>query len=441
MYMDRRELLKRSGIVTAGVAIGASLPSGRAALATAQDAGTLAFWDTLNDEVRGGVVESLGDSFEGSHAGLAVEHRGWTLDELSATLPRSVDSRQGPAVAQVNNGEALAGPMIRGGQLVSLAPYAAKYGWLDRFAPGLLARNMYSADGKVFGEGDIWGISAESEIVGFYYNKQVFTDNGLSVPTTIAEFETLLGALRKAGQEPLVFGNLDKWQAIHLYGEMQGTLTTREFLDNLIYRRGGATFDDTSFVDAAAKITAWNEAGYFMQGFEGINGDDATALFATGAGAILLQGSWAAGTVAEGLGAENAGFFLMPPVEAGGTVMNVGGVGIPYSITTNAADPALAAEFIDHLVSEEAFNLFIEAGSLPSGEIAADKIVANTLSGDLYTNWNVALGADAVGHYLDWAAPDFYDTLTGTLQELLGGQKNAQEVADTLQQFYAASFA
>lgn len=439
MQIDRRELLKRSGIVTAGVAIGASLPSGHSAMASAQDTETLVFWDTLNDEVRGGVVESLGESFAASHDGLTVEHRGWTTDELSATLPRSVDSNQGPAVAQVNNGESLAGPMIRGGQLVSLAPYAEQYGWTNRFAPGLLARNMYSADGKVFGEGEVWGISAESEIVGFYYNKQIFSDNGLEVPTTVAEFETLLGALREAGQEPLVFGNLDKWQAIHLYGEMQGTMTTREFLDNLIYRRGGATFDDTSFVEAAAKITAWNDAGYFMQGFDGINGDDATALFATGAGAILLQGSWAAGTVAEGL-KENAGFFLMPPVEAGGTVMHVGGVGIPYSITTNAADPDLAAEFIDHLVSEEAFNLFIEAGSLPSGEIAADKIEAGTLSGDLYTNWNAALQADAVGHYLDWAAPDFYDTLTGALQELLGGQTSPQELADTLQTFYAASF-
>jgi len=437
--MDRRELLKRSGIVTAGVAIGGSLPAGGSAAASAQDAGTLAFWDTLNDEVRGGVVTTLGDSFAASHSGVTVEHRGWTTDELSATLPRSVDSKQGPAVAQVNNGESLAGPMIRGGQLVSLAPYDAKYGWSKRFAPGLLARNMYSADGKTFGEGELWGVSAESEIVGFYYNKQIFADNGLKPPTTLAEFETLLGALREAGQEPLVFGNLDKWQAIHLYGEMQGTLTSREFLDNLIYRRGGATFDDTSFVEAATKLQAWNAAGYFMQGFEGQNGDDATALFATGAGAILLQGSWAAGTVVEGL-KENAGFFLMPPVEAGGTVMHVGGVGIPYSITTNATDPALAAEFIDHLVSEEAFNLFIEAGSLPSGEIPADKIEAGTLSGDLYANWNAALEADAVGHYLDWAAPDFYDTLTGGLQELLGGQTTPQELVGTLQTFYAASF-
>lgn len=460
--MDRRDLLKRTGIVTGSVALGAALPA--AAPMSAQQAATLTVWDSLNDEIRGGIIDALATSFAAANGGIAVEHRGWTTEELTSTLPRSVEGNQGPDVSQVNNGESLTGPMIRGGQLVSLADYATEYGWNDRFAAGLLARNRYSADGTVFGEGDLWGISAESEIVGFYYNRQVFEDNGLAVPTTVAEFETLLGSLREAGQEPLVFGNLDKWQAIHLFGEVHGTMTNREFLDSLIYRRSGAAsavqgtpgaatpvaspiatpvsvgFDDQSIVDAAARLIAWNEAGYFMEGFEATGGDDATALFASGVGAVLLQGSWAAPQIAESLG-ENAGFFLMPPIEAGGSVLHVGGVGIPYSITTNAEDPALAAAFLDHLVSEEAFNLFIEAGSLPAGEIPADKIQANTVSGDLYTAWNAALVADAVGHYMDWAAPDFYDPLTGALQELLGGQVTAEQFAQTLQEFYAASFA
>jgi len=436
--MDRRDLLKRTGIVAGGVAAGATLPIG-VSVAAAQ-AGTLTFWDTLNDPIRGRVVETLGDSFEQANAGVQVEHRGWTTEELTSTLPRSVEGNQGPDVSQVNNGESLMGPMIRGGQLVSLADYATEYGWNDRFAAGLQARNRYTADGRVFGEGELWGISAESEIVGFYYNRRVFEENGLTVPTTVAEFETLLGALREAGQEPLVFGNLDKWQAIHLFGEVHGTMTTREFLDELIYRRGGASFEDQSIVDAAAKVIEWRDAGYFMNGFEATSGDDATALFTSGVGGVLLQGSWAAAQVQEGLG-ENAGFFLMPPMEGEGDVLHVGGVGIPYSITTNADDPDMAAKFLDHLVSEEAFNLFIEAGSLPAGEIPADKIQPNTVSGDLYTSWNAALQADAIGHYLDWAAPDFYDPLTAALQELLGGQMAAEQFAGTLQEFYAASFA
>jgi raffinose/stachyose/melibiose transport system substrate-binding protein len=435
MTLDRRELLKRSGVVSAGLAIGASVAPNSAA---AQDE-ELVVWDTLVASPRVDVIETLAEDFQSSHEGVTVEHRGWgTTDELSDTLPRSVDSDQGPDIAQVNNGEALTGPMIRAGQLVSIQDYVTEYGWDKLMPEGLLARNRYTADGKTFGEGDLWGVSAEAEIVGFFYNKRIFEENSLEVPTTFAEFETLLGALREAGVEPIIFGNLDKWQAIHLFGEIQGTYTDRDFLDNLIYRRGGASFDDQSMIDAANKVIEWSEKKYFLEGYEGLNGDDAVPVFTSGGGAMLLQGSWWAGGVADEMG-EDAGFFLMPPQEDGGTVMNVGGVGIPYSITTNAGDPDLAAEFINSLVTEDARNAFIEAGILPSGEIPADAIQEGTLSGDLYTAWNSALEADAVGHYLDWAAPDFYDTLTGELQKLLAGEADAEQFTTALQEFYAAS--
>ncbi|HVL25302.1 MAG TPA: extracellular solute-binding protein [Thermomicrobiales bacterium] len=436
MTMDRRELLKRSGVVTAGLALGAStLPQA----SFAQDATELDFWDTLAAPPRSDIAEMLAKNFSEAHDGMKVEHRGFaTPDEIADTLPRAVDSDQGPDVAQVNNGEALAGPMIRAGQLVSIQKYVSEYGWDKLMPEGLLARNRFSPDGKTFGEGDLWGVSAEAEIVGFYYSKKIFEENSLAVPKTFAEFETLLGALREAGIEPLLFGNLDKWQAIHLFGEIQGTFTTREFLDNLIYRRGDASFTDESMVKAADKVIEWKNNNYFLEGFEGINGDDATPLFTSGGGAILMQGSWAAGQVKDGMG-DDAGFFLMPPQEEGDTVMNVGGVGIPYSITTNAEDPDVAAEFINSLVSEDARNLFIDAGVLPSGEIPAEAIKENTLSGDLYGAWNAALDADAIGHYLDWAAPDFYDTLTGELQKLLAGEVDAEAFTTALQDFYAKS--
>jgi raffinose/stachyose/melibiose transport system substrate-binding protein len=439
--MDRRDLLKRTGVVTAGAALaGGAVPAagiGIAAVA-AQDT-EFDVWTTYGgDAIRSGVVEEIGATF-GEANGVTFAHRAWALEELQETLPRTVDSDQGPDVSQVNNGESLAGPMARAGQILSLAEYDAEYGWSERFAPSLLARCMYPADGSTFGEGELWGLPAESEIVGFYYNKQVFADNGLEVPTTLAEFETLLAALREAGVEPLVFGNLDKWQAIHLFGEIQGTNTTREFLDSLIFRRGDADFSDPSILEAANKVIEWGEAGYFMEGFDGVSADDAQALFIAGSGAILMQGSWAAGAVRDGLG-ENAGFFVMPPASADVPVLHVGGVGIPYSITTNAADPAVAAAFIDTLVSEESFNKFIEAGTLPLGEIPTDKIVEGSVDGDMYAAWNEAIAADAIGHYMDWAAPDFFDVFTGALQELLGGQVTAEEFQTTIQDFYAASF-
>jgi raffinose/stachyose/melibiose transport system substrate-binding protein len=435
--MDRRRLIKQTGAVAAGAAIATHMPNVSIA-AAAQDAETLVFWDTLNADPRLTMIEDLAASF-GEANGVTVEHRGWTLEELQDTLPRSVESNQGPAVAQVNNGENLAGPMIRGGQLVDLTPYITEYKWDTLLPESLAARCSFNADGTVFGEGQLWGIPSESEIVGFYYNKTVFADNGLEIPTTFAELETLLQTLADAGVTPLVFGNSDKWPAIHLFGEIHGTRTTREYLDGLVYRREGATFDDPSIVEAATKLVEWKDKGFLLEGFEAITADDAAALFQTGEGAMLLQGSWQAPAVKQDLG-EEAGFFLIPPVEAGGSVLHVGGVAIPYSITVNSPDPDIAAAFINSLVSQEAFDLWIEAGGLPAGEITADKIVEGTVDGDLYAAWNSALESDSLGHYLDWAAPGFYDELTGQLQLLLGGEIEPAAFATALQTFYAASF-
>jgi len=423
----------------AGAALAGGIPalSSNIGSVSAQDT-AFDVWTTYTDQIRTDLMESIGSAF-GDANGVSFTHRGWQLEELGNTLPRSVDSNQGPDVSQVNNGESLAGPMARAGQILSLKDYDAQYGWSTRFAPGLLARCSYTADGKTFGEGELWGLPAESEVVGFYYNKQIFSDNGLAIPATFAELEAAFATLKDAGVTPLVFGNLDKWPAIHLYGAIQGTNTTREYLDGLIYRRGDADFTDPSIVQAATKLAEWQKAGYLLDGYEGISADDAAALFTGGGGAILMQGSWAAGAVRDGLGGIG-GFFLMPAASTTKKVLNVGGVGIPYSITKNDGDPALAAKFIDTLVSEVSFAKFVDAGQLPLGTISEDKITTDTVTGDLYSAWNAALADDAIGHYLDWAAPQFYDVLTGALQELLGGQTTPDEFAAKLQEFYAASF-
>ena len=432
--MHRRELMKRAGIVSAGLAAGAHLRSRGVA---AQDA-DLEFWDSLNSPPRSDIADTLAANF-GEANGITVEHRGWSTEELTNTLPRSVEGNQGPDVAQVNNGEALAGPMIRAGQLVSLAPYVEQYGWNERIPEGLRARASYSEDGTAFGEGDLWGVPAEAEIVGFYYNRAIFEEHGLSVPTQLADFETLNATLREAGVEPIAFGTLDKWQAIHIFGELHGLYGDLEYLDNLIYRRNDASFEDPSMLSAAEKLVEWNDNGFFMNGYEGVNGDDAIPLFTSGMSAMLMQGSWAAGAVAEAVG-DDAGFFLMPSAEMPATNLHVGGVGIPYSITSNATDPDQAAALIDSFISEEAFTLFVDAGILPIGEIPADLITENTLSGELYAGWNSAVESNTIGHYLDWATPDFYDVLTARLQELMAGQIDPQEFVTQLQESYAASF-
>ena len=428
-------------IATLGaLTLGGGFAPAFAGSARAQEEQTLTFWDTNASGVRAEIVETLAEEFEQSHPGVTVEHRGLPTEELQDSLQRAVSSGEGPDIAQINNGENSMGPMVRAGLLVPMDAYAEQYGWTDLLSPGLLARNRYSEDGTTIGEGVLWGMSAEAEIVGFYYNKQVFADNGIEIPATFADLEAAMQTLADAGVTPLVFGNLDAWPAIHLYGEIHGTMTTREYLDALVYRRGNVSWETDEIRQAATKLQEWEDNGYLMEGYAGIGADDAWPLFAAGEGAMLMQGSWQSGDLAAEMG-DNVGFFLMPPASPDQPVLHVGGVGIPYGITTNAENPDLAAEFINFLVSDRAVELLVENSLLPSRSVPTEQIPEGTLAGDLYTAFNGANEADTIGHYMDWATPTMYDTLSAALQELLAGQIDPASFATTLQADYAAFLA
>ncbi len=422
-------------LLAALLALGGGFAASAGAGSAQTQGGELVFWDSNNSGVQAEIVETLAQEFEEQNPGVTVEHRGLETTELQDALQRAVTSGEGPDIAQVNNGENSMGPMVRAGLLVPMNDYAAQYGWTELLSPGLLARNQYSDDGKTFGDGTLWGVSATAEIVGFYYNRQIFADNGIQVPTTFAELEDAMETLQENGVTPLVFGNLDQWPAIHLYGAIHGTMTTRDYLDGLIYRRGNQSWDTDEIKRAAAKLQEWDEKGFLQQGYEGLSSDDAWPLFAQGGGGMLLQGSWLAPDLADAMG-DNVGFFLMP---SAGTrpALQVGGVGIPYGITKNAENPDLAARFIDFLVSDRALQLMVERSALPARPVPQELIQPNTLAGDLYSAWNAANAADAVGHYMDWATPTFYDTLTAGLQELLAGQGSPDALAKALQDDYA----
>jgi raffinose/stachyose/melibiose transport system substrate-binding protein len=403
---------------------------------TLAQGGNLVFWDSNNSGELQKLVETLAEEFGAQKQGVTVEHQGFETAQLDDQLQRAIQSGEGPDISQINNGENSMGPLVRAGLIVPMDDYAEQYGWNDLLSPGLIARNRYTEDGTTIGEGTLWGVSSTAEIVGFYYNKQIFADNGVEIPETFADLEAAMQTFKDNGVTPLVFGNLDPWPASHLFGEILGTMTTREYLDGLIYRQGNKSWETDEIKQAAAKLQEWKQNGYLLQGFEGISPDDAVSLFAAGQGAMLMQGSWDAPNVAVQMN-ENAGFFLMPPQEAGGTVLHVGGVGIPYGITQNAENPDLAAEFINSLVSERALELMVEQSALPGQTVPAEMITPDTLAGDLYTAWNAANEADAIGHYMDWATPTFYDTLSAELQRLLGDQTTPEAFAQALQADYA----
>jgi raffinose/stachyose/melibiose transport system substrate-binding protein len=395
---------------------------------------TLVVWDQWARGVEGDVVDQLNAEFEEEHE-VTIERETKTLDDLNATIGLAMGQSDGPDVAQVNQGRSDMGALVEAGRLMDLTSIAEERGWFDRFSENLLNRNMFSEDGSEFGTGNLYGIAPQAEIVGWYYNREKFEELSLEEPATFEELTNVLADIQAAGETAITFGNLDAWPAIHTYGAVEHVLVDTEYLNDFVFNLGDASFDIPENVEAAEMMQQWVEAEYFTPNFEGIGYDDSWAQFAAGEGVLMLTGSWISGELEQ----EQFGFFLTPGQSTGEVVPQIGGQGVPLAVRADTGVPDLAVEYVDWMVSERAAQLWAEAGLLPSGEPPAGTVGEGTLLADIVDGWQITLAEDAVGHYLDWATPTFYDTITAELQRLLSLSVEPQTFVDTLEQDYASS--
>lgn len=82
--------------------------------------------------------------------------------------------------------------------------------WTQRHEP--LSLDMVTLNGKVYGA-EIWDTIASNYFI-VNYNKQIFADLGLSVPTTYTEFKDICLALKDAGINPIYQPISDGWHHV-----------------------------------------------------------------------------------------------------------------------------------------------------------------------------------------------------------------------------------
>ena len=397
----------------------------------------LLVWDQFYRDEESKVMETLNAEFEAAHPGVKIQREVKVLADLQTTVKLALANADGPDVAQVNQGRNDMGALVEAGLLLPLNPYLEKYNWSSVFSTSVASRNSFTEDGKTFGTGNLYGVSPTAEVVGVFYNKDIFKKNRWDVPTTFEDFEALLAKIKTEGITPISFGSLDGWNAIHEYSAIQHLLVSLDYINNLTYGVNNVSFDIPENRQAAQILQDWAKAGYFTEGFPGIGYDDCNNLFKAGNGAMTITGSWLAPELMVGTDQE-FGFFLLPPF-AGKTGLAIGGVGIPFAIRKTTEKQDLAAEYLNWMISPRAAELWAEAGMLPAMALPEDSNVdTNNLFGDTLNAWNAINKGNAVGHYIDWATPTFYDTLVAELQKLLGGISTPANFTEAVEADYKA---
>lgn len=446
--ITRRRLLLGAGLAGAAVvsacAPGESVPSASGSATGAAPEVTdpaelgdveLVVWD---QEVRGSqndALVALIAAFEEKYPNITVNRTSQSFDDLKAQVSLALSGNDVPDVVQVNNARGDMGQFVKAGQLVDLSPYAAQYGWEDRFPASVLSKVRYSGDATTFGEGNLYGLPQTGEIVGLFYSQKKLDALGAEAPATWEDYLALLDEAKAAGEQPMVLGNIEKWPALHVFGPLQAHYVEPETIVQLGMGNAGATWTDEANVAAMEQFATWGTEGYFGTSPNGLDYDPAWTQFTQGTGVFLPGGSWLATDMEAVMGEDLR--FMPPPPAVDGKLATTGGTGIPFSIPAKAKNVAAAAAYIDFITSEEAMQIIADNGGMPvlrTAELAPESGVQK----DIYEAFDTVSQEGTLLPYLDYATPTFSDTAGTGLQEVLGGQKSAQDVLADFEADYQA---
>ncbi len=397
---------------------------------------TLVVWDNWTRDAEQEMIEILNEEFMEAYPNVTIQRESYATDDLTNILPLELSGETGPDVAMINQGYSGMGALVEAGLLLPMNDYADEFGWWDRYAKGLHSRNSFSEDGTQFGVGNLYGMSSTAEVVGVYYHRDIFEENGYEIPQTLEAMEAMMDEMVANDMTPIVFGSLDGWPAIHEFSALQGVYITLEELDALMYKLEEGTFDTEANLMGAQKLVDWVNAGYFSPGFEGMDYDNATFnAFINKEGAMWLTGNWMTGSIVDELGEEPVGFFPFPSDEEGVPAIVPGGVGLAYGIRAGSEYPDIAAAYIDLVTGPRAAELLLERGFFPAAPVDKELLTEGTLTADMFDVWEAVGEANAVGHWLDWTLPD----VASDLQELMAGVITPEEFVQNVEEDYQAS--
>jgi len=389
----------------------------------AQEGTVLKIWHYESpDGAMGAAWQAAMDKFQELHPEVTIEFESRGFEEIRQTAPMILNSDEVPDVMEYNKGNATSGFLSQNGLLTDLTDVAIEYGWDQILSPGLQTTSRY--ENGIMGSGQWYGVTNYGEYVMVYYNKDMFAEHGVEVPTTFEEWEAAMQTFVDAGITPLSVGATE-YPAQHIFYQLVLSKADRAWVDAFELYQGDVDFHDEAFTYAAEKIVDWVERGFISEDATGIAAEDMGVAFTNGEYPMMVSGSWWYGRFMNEIQNFEWGTFLWP-----GNELHAGSGGNLWVVPTNAKNKELAYEFIDITMSPEIQSILGNAGGIP---VNADlEQIEDPMVRELISNFNAIIEADGFAFYPDWPAPGYYDILVSGVQELIAGTMSPDEALDFL---------
>jgi len=155
-------------------------------------------------------------------------------------------------------------------------------------------------------------------IEGLFYNKKLFAQQHLSVPTTYDQLLADAAKFKAAGITPFSASGATGWTI----SRWIGVLLFRELGPNAMQaiKNGTAKLTDPDYVKAAQQVAQMGKDGYFSSGITSLDYNSAIAQFLTGKSAMMYMGTWLLAQVndpTQNTQGSSIGFMPFPAVSGG----------------------------------------------------------------------------------------------------------------------------
>ncbi|WP_240416202.1 ABC transporter substrate-binding protein [Paenibacillus periandrae] len=243
--------------------------------------------------------------FEEKNPGIKIELQTAPVDQFQTVIKTKLASGDAPDIFTVFAGTKK-DSFVKAGYLMDLSDQP----WVSRLTDA--AKEVSSKDGKVY------GFPNRQNTIGVIYNKKIFKDLGLAVPTNWDEFLAACQKIKDGGIIPLGLGLKDQFVTQLIPYAMAPSAIYRDDpnFDKNMYA-GKQTFTGSPWEQMMQDYIGLNEKGYFNKDSLGTSNDQVQQMVSAEkiAMTVTLHGRIAA--IKEANPNIELGMFPLPYVKAG----------------------------------------------------------------------------------------------------------------------------
>ncbi|MEO1248907.1 MAG: extracellular solute-binding protein [Pseudomonadota bacterium] len=310
------------------------------------------------------VFTELADAYMAENPDVTITSTFIGSDLFNPSLVPALSSGEGPDIFQFGTGPGQPAAIIGSGLVLDLTPYYFDLGW-DQIIPETVV-NTTSTNGK------LWAVGDAVETTAMLYNKDIFAEQGLEVPTDWASMVAAVETLKEAGFDtPIGLGGADKWPISHWQSMLFGRFAGPEGVEEVMF--GDGAWTDEPFVASMQALQDMAKDGYFGPNPIATGYPEVMDAFWRGEIPMTFTGPWVIDGAIENLGDEISKFsvFQVPPLADGQSIYPTEDIGSGWYVSASTENADVAADVLNFYFfrPESRIMLLESAGNVPVGPV------------------------------------------------------------------------